>query len=188
MKSSAGYWLAPIPLLLGLAIAGWVGWSASTEIASAFTRFVVPGTGVVALAKPGTYTIFHETQSVVGGRVYAVKDIPGMKVDVAPEAGGAAIPVEPANGRSTYSVGSRSGESMLEFTVAEPGRYRVTAAYAGGQDGPQTVLAISSGILGTLLRAIVVGVGSVTHGFALSLALLLTTYFRRRRIVPAGAF
>jgi hypothetical protein len=187
MKSRAGYWLAPVPLLLGLAVAVWAGLGAAAKIGTAFTRFVVPGTGIVAVAKPGTYTIFHETQSVVDGRVYAVKNIPGMKVEVVPEAGGAAIPVKPPSGRSTYTVGSRAGESMLEFTVAEPGRYRVTAAYAGGQNDPQTVLAISGGILGTLFRAIAIVVGSVLLGFALSLALLLTTYFRRRRMLPAGA-
>jgi hypothetical protein len=160
---------------------------AAAEIRNAFTRLVVPGTGVVALAKPGTYTIFHETQSVVDGRVYAVNDIPGMKVEVAPEAGGAAIPVTAAAAHTTYTVGSHSGESLLEFTIAESGRYRVTAAYADGQNGAQTVLAIGSGILATLFRAIAIVIGSVTLGFALSLALLLTTYLRRRRIFRAGA-
>ena len=104
MKSKAGYWLAPVPFLLGLAIAAWVGFGAAAEIGNAFTRFVVPGSGVVALEKPGTYTIFHETQSVVDGRVYSVKNVPGMKVDVVPEAGGAPIPVTSAGAHSTYSA------------------------------------------------------------------------------------
>lgn len=186
MTSKAGYWLAPVPLIVGLAIAAWVGVDAAHRIGHAFTRFVVPGSGVVALEKPGTYTIFHETQSVVDGRVYAVKDVPGMKVDVAPEAGGAAVPVTAPNAHSTYSVGSSKGESLLAFTIAEPGRYRVTAAYNGGRNGPQTVLAVSSGIFGTLFRAILIVIGAVILGFALSLTLLLTTYFRRRRLVPAA--
>lgn len=187
MKSKAGYWLAPLPLIIGLAIAAWIGIDAAHKIGNAFTRFVIPGSGVVALEKPGTYTIFHETQSVIDGRIYAVKNVPGIKVDVAPEAGGAPIPVTTPNGHSTYSVGSSKGESLLAFTVAQPGRYRVTAAYNPGQNGPQTVLAVSKGIFGTLFRAIVIVIGSVLLGFALSLALLLTTYFRRRRMVPAAA-
>jgi hypothetical protein len=186
MTSKAGYWLAPIPFVLGIVIAVWAGWSAATAVGNAFTRFVVPGSGVVALEKPGTYTIFHETRSVIGGRMYAVKDMPSVKVDVAPEGGGAAIPVEAPGGHSTYSFGGHVGESLMQFTIVQPGRYRVTATYSNGQNGPQTVLAVSSGVIGTIFRAIGIVIGSLVLGFALSLALLLTTYFRRRRMVRAA--
>lgn len=182
MRSKAGYWLAPLPLLVGIAIALWVGLGAVAEVSHAFTRIVAPGTGVVAFEKPGNYTIFHESESVVDGRVYVAKNISGMKVDVAPEAGGAAIAVHPPSVHSTYTLGGSSGESMLEFAVAEPGRYRVTAAYQSGQDGPKTVLAIGGGVIGTIFRAVAIVLVAILFGFGLSLALLLTTYFRRRRL------
>lgn len=187
MKSRAGYWLAPIPLLLGFAIAVWVGWGAVTDISNAFTRLVAPGTGFVTLAKPGTYMIFHETRGAIDGRVYhSANDFSGMKVDIVPDAGGAAVPVEQPSAHSTYTIGSHAGESMLQFTVTQPGNYRVTAAYADGQAGPKTVLAIGTGIVGILFRAIAVVIGSIFLGFGLSLALLLTTCFRRRRMLRAA--
>ena len=43
MRSKAGYWLAPIPLVLGLAIAGWLVWSEIAALQNALTRVVVPG-------------------------------------------------------------------------------------------------------------------------------------------------
>ncbi|HEY1798540.1 MAG TPA: hypothetical protein VGG57_20675 [Stellaceae bacterium] len=187
MTSKAGYWLSPVPLLLGLAVAAWVGWGAVTDVRNAFARIVVPGTGFVTLSKPGTYLVFHETRSHIDGRIYEAKDIPGMTVEVVPDAGGTPIPARPPNLHSTYTVGSSAGESLLEFTITEPGNYRVTARYADGQNGPKTVLAIGTGIVGIIFRAVAIAIGSLILGFALSLALLLTTYFRRRRLLGAAA-
>jgi hypothetical protein len=185
MKSKAGYWLAPIPLIAGLALAGWLVWSGVEALQNALTRVVVPGSGVLVLDEPGTYTIYHEADSVIDGKLYSVQDIAGLSVSATEEANGQAIAVTVPGFSSSYTIGGHSGKSVFAFTIAEPGRYRLSAAYSGGQTGPQTVLAVSRGFFGRLLGAIFGAIGAVFAGFAAALTLVLTTYFRRRRMLWA---
>jgi hypothetical protein len=190
MRSKAGYWLAPIPVILGLALAGWLAWTEIAALQNALVRFVVPGTTVLTLDEPGTYTIYHEADSVVDGKLYSAPNIAGLSVTVTAEASGQSIAVVTPGISSTYSIGGHSGKSVLAFTVATPGHYRLSAQYANGASGPQTVLAVGQGFLGRLLGTIFGAIGAVFAGFIASLVLVLTTYFRRRnmlRAVQAGA-
>jgi hypothetical protein len=183
VQSRAGYFLAPIFLLAGVAVAVWLGWSEYNALQNALTRMVVPGATELVLDKPGTYTIYHEAESVVDGRLYSVQSIPGLAVTVTAEAGGKTVPVVVPGISSKYTMGSHSGVSILAFTIAEPGRYRLTADY-GGHSGPQTVLAIGQEFIWSLLRTIFGAIAAGLAGFGAALALVLTTYFRRRRMQP----
>ncbi|HXP02852.1 MAG TPA: hypothetical protein VN808_01950 [Stellaceae bacterium] len=186
MKSKAGYFLAPIPVILGLAIAGWLAWTEIAALQNALTRMVVPGTSVLTLHEAGTYTIFHEADSVVDGKLYSAPNIAGLSVSVTAEANGQAIAVVEPGFSSSYSIGGHSGKSVLAFDIAKPGRYRLGAAYSGGRTEPQTVLAVSRGFLGRLIGAIFGAIGSVFAGFIAALVLVLTTYFRRRKMLRAA--
>jgi hypothetical protein len=186
VKSRIGYFLAAIPLLGGASIAVWLALSGIFELENALTRIVVPGAGELTLDQPGTYTVFHESESVVDGRVYVAQDIAGLRVTVTAEADGKPIPVVTPSGRTTYNFGGHSGVSMLSFDIASPGRYRVSADYAGKSDEPQTVLAIGRVSIGRIVRTIFAIIGAALVGFGLALALVLTTFFRRRRILERG--
>jgi hypothetical protein len=183
MQSRAGYFLAPIPLIAGLALAGWLVWTGIAAVQNALTRLVVPGSTVLALDEPGTYTIYHEADSVVDGKLYSAPNIAGLSTSVTAEANGQQIAVGEPSFSSSYSIGGHSGKSMLTFTIATPGRYRLSAAYPGGQTGPQTVLAVSRGFLGRLLGAIFGAIGAAFAGFTAALVLVLMTYFRRRKML-----
>jgi len=183
MQSRAGYFLAPVFLLAGLAVAVWLGWSEYNALQNAFVRVIVPGASQLVLDKPGTYTIFHEAESVVDGRLYSVQSIPGLTVTVTAEADGKTVPVVVPSVSSNYTIGGHSGVSVFAFTITQPGRYRLNADY-GGHSGPQTVLAIGQEFIWSLLRTIFGAIGSVLAGFGVALALVLTTYFRRRRAQP----
>jgi hypothetical protein len=182
MTSRAGYFLAPIPLLLGFAVAAWLGWSEYAALQNAMIRFVVPGSIELTLDQPGNYTIFHETESVVDGRLYSVQNIGALQVAMIAETDGATIPIVMPTISSSYRIGSYSGKSAWAFAIAQPGHYRLTATYVGGQAEPQTVLAIWRGFVGGLVRTIFGAIGSIFAGFLGALALALTTYFRRRRV------
>src|SRR5258708_13634609 len=93
MQSKVGYFLAPIPVIIGLAIAGWLVWSAIAVLQNALTRMVVPGTTVLTLEESGTYTIYHEADSVVDGKLYSAPNIGGLNITVTAEATGHAITV-----------------------------------------------------------------------------------------------
>lgn len=182
MTSRAGYFLAPLVFLAGLALAGWFVWSGVTDLQNAFARVVVPGATVLTLDKPGTYTIFHESESVVDGKIYAASDIAGLQVAVTGAADGKTIPVDAPSVSSEYSAGGHSGRSLLEFDIVTPGKYKLSATYSSGRSEPQTVLAISSGFAGRLVRTILGALAAAFLGFGIALALILTTYFRRRRL------
>jgi hypothetical protein len=187
MQSKAGYFLAPIPLIAGLALAGWLVWTEIAMLQNALTRVVVPGTSVLTLDEPGTYTIFHEADSVVDGKLYSAADIAGLRISVTDEANTQAIAVSVPSVSSSYSIGGHSGKSVLAFDIAQPGRYRLSASYSGGRSEPQTVLAVGHGFFGRLFGTIFGAIGAVFAGFAVALVLVLTTYFRRRRMLRAGA-
>jgi hypothetical protein len=185
MTSRAGYFLAPIPLLAGVIAAVWLVWSEFGALQDTIVRFVVPGSVELALDEPGTYTIFHEADSVVDGRLYSVQSIGGLQLTVTAAGDGKTVPITDPTISSSYTIGSHSGKSVWGFNITQPGRYRLTAAYPGGQSEPQTVLTIWRGFVGGLVRMILGAVGCALLGFALALALVLTTYFRRRRMLRA---
>jgi len=185
MASRAGYVLAAICLAAGLAVAVWIGLAAFQSLQHALTRVVVPGSSVLTLDEPGTYTIFHEADSVVDGKLYSAPAIPGLRVTVTAE-DGTPIAVSVPTISSSYTIGSHSGKSVLAFDIATPGRYRFSAGYANGSSGPQTVLAIGRGFFGRLFGAVAGAIGSIFLGFGAGLALALTTYFRRRRMARGG--
>lgn len=183
MTSRAGYVLAAVCLLTGAAFAGWFLWTGIGDLQTAMIRFVVPGNVDLTLDAPGTYTIFHESESVVDGKLYTAPNIAGLRVTVTGD-GGTSVPVATGNFSAHYSVGGHSGNAVLVFTIAAPGHYRLNAAYPSGQTEPKTVLALRRGFVSGLLRMIFGALGSAFVGFVAALALGLTTYFRRRRLLP----
>lgn len=182
MQSRAGYVLAALLLLAGMAAAGWFVWSGLAGLQNALIRVVVPGSSVLALDLPGTYTIFHEPESTIDGRLYVSENINGLRVGVKEEASGEQITVSAPTVSSRYTLGGHSGVSVLAFDIARSGRYRLDAAYPGGRDEPVGVLAIGREFVWRLLGSIFAAVGCGLAGFGAALALVLTTYFRRRRM------
>lgn len=144
-------------------------------------QIVVPGSAEIVLGEPGSYTIFHEAESVVGGRYYAAADVSGLSVEVVSAATGQAIPLEAAGANTTYSLGGRSGRSVLGFDIDEPGAYQITGSYADGRSEPETVLAVGHGFGRKLLLTIVgaIGIGFLAAGLALAIAIV--TFVKRRR-------
>jgi hypothetical protein len=186
VKSRAGYVLAALCLLTGIGIAGWFVWTGIGDLRASLTRFVVPADIDLTLDEPGQYTIFHESESVVDGKLYTAPGISGLRITVVGD-DGKTIAVANPNFSAHYAFGGHTGDAVLVFSIAAPGRYRLSATYPSGQTEPKTVLAVGRGFVGALLRMIFGVLASAFVGFAAALALVLTTYFRRRRLMHAPA-
>ena len=187
MTSRAWYAVAALLFVVGMAGLGWVVWSGLSGIGDLIVRFVVPGSGELTLAEAGMYTIFHEEESVIDGRVYNVPTIDGLTVTVTEEADGATVPVRSPGVHMTYTIGGHSGVSVFAFEAVRPGRYRLTGAYDGGRTAPRTVLAVDLGFFRWLWRLLLMGILSIVLGALAAPAIAFTTYFTRRKMRRAAA-
>lgn len=148
-------------------------------------RVVVPGSAELALEESGRYTIYHESRSVMDGRVYDVDDVSGLTVELVSAETGESVPLDSPGANTTYDLRGRSGRGVLTFEVDRPGAYRLSADYPAG-GGPETVLAVGKGI-GTRIAMTVVGAIAIAIGsFLLAAAIAVVTFVRRRRAIRAA--
>jgi hypothetical protein len=104
---------------------------------------IVPGRYEMNLPEAGEYVIFHEPHAVVNGRVFATQDeLGGLVFSLTCRQTGAKVPLATYQGGYTYTVGSRSGRAILDFTVGAPGRYVLSGEYPEGVTGGQAVVAV----------------------------------------------
>ena len=176
--SRKGFVFAGVVLLVGV-----IGFGAILYLGLrglSMQRVVVPGSDELVLDEPGRYTIYHESRSVMGGRVYDVSDVSGLTVELVSAETGESIPLDAPGANTTYELRGRSGRGVLTFEVDRPGAYLLSAEYPAGA-GPETVLAVGRGlgtrIAMTVAGAIAVGIGS----FLLAVAVVVVTCIRPRR-------
>jgi len=166
-------------------IGGWVGFAvilftSLMGIGNKMQQVVVPGRSTITLHDTGSYSIFHEYRSVVGNKVYSTgKELPGLECVLVSKSTGASVPLTPASSSETYEMGGRSGISIFEFNIHDPGEYELSASYAGGQQGPEAVLAVGHdftlGIITTVFGSLAVVFGCI----AISIALAVFTAIKR---------
>ena len=173
-----GYVIAAVVLVAGLAGMALVLYLGLSGLS--LQRVVVPGSGEVVLDEPGRYTIYHESRSVVDGRVYDVEGVAGLTVELVSAETGESIPLEAPFGDTTYDFGGRSGRGVLAFDADRPGAYRLSADYPGGS-GPETVLAVGGGLGRRIAMTVIGAIASAGGGFVLALAIGILTFVRRRR-------
>jgi hypothetical protein len=176
MRSPLWFVAAGLIAVASFVCAGLYLWPRLGSVDAGLIRVVVPGNAIVTLDKPGTYTIFHEKQSVVDGKYYASDTVTGLRVELAAEAGGPVRVVEPSTGTS-YSVGNRKGESIFAFTIDQPGRYRLTTSMTGGQ----AVLAIGQGMFGAIFQLVGGTIAIVFGGLAIAGIIVGLTIWQRSK-------
>lgn len=184
------YALAALVLVAGIAswvllLVGGLG-----SFADSLTQVVVPGKHDIALAEPGVYTVFYEHESVVGGRVYATGErLPGLQVTLASRATGAPVVLSRASTSARYSLGGRSGVSLLEFRIEQAGSFELSAWYPGPDGGPEVVLAVGRGFTTRLLGTILGSLGIFFGSAAAAVAIAAVTFVKRRKALRglAGA-
>lgn len=179
MPSRKGYWLAAAILVAALVAMGIFLGARLSALGQGLIQVVVPGEAALALTEPGTYTIFHERESVVDGRIYASESISGLAVTVRTPAG-APVALAPVTTSSTYTFGGRTGVAAFTFELATPGSYRLAARYADGRREPRVVLAIGRNFMGSLLTTVFGGLAIAFGGGAIAVWIAVRTFRRRK--------
>lgn len=183
-----GWYVVAAVVFFGAIVASiWLTVSRLGGIGDSLVQVVVPGSADLTLDAPGTYTIFHERNSQVDGRIYTSESISGLRVTVRSAATGRDVAVKRPTATSQYNYGGRSGFSAFAFDIDAPGTYRLTAAYDDGRREPQTVLAVSTGFIGGLLKTIGLALAIAFGGMAAGLALFIVVLLRRRRALQGVA-
>jgi hypothetical protein len=182
MPSRGWYVLAAVIFVGAMAGAVWFAIARAGGIEAGLQQVVVPGGADLNLRTPGTYTIFHERTSRVGGQLYTADDISGLRVTIRSAAAGREIPLRRPSGSSTYNLRGRSGTSVFAFDVDTPGIYRLTGAYGDGRQEPRTVLAVGTGFLADVVSILAISGGIALAGTAISMTMFIIVLLKRRKV------
>jgi len=175
------YGLAALIAVAGIALAITFIISGVGSLGDDLQRVVVPGNNDLVLSKAGGYIIFYENRTVVNGRVYSTDgDIPGLLVEVRNGKTGQDIGTYSPDGSFSYSIGSRSGRSVMAFYIEQPGIYELSASYPQGEGGPTVVLAVGTDLSGGVISAIALPLLLIYGSIGAGIAIAFITYRKRR--------
>jgi len=174
------YALAALVFMAGWVLFAVVLFKNLSGLSSKLQQVVVPGKAELNLAQAGTYTIYYEYESVVGSKVYATgRSLSGLECAVTAKVTGADVPVSSTTVSSHYSLGSRSGFGVFDFTIDRPGIYVLSAQYAEGREGPEAVLAVGQGFTTGILTTVFGGLAIVFGSMGLAVAIAIYTALKR---------
>jgi hypothetical protein len=196
------YALAAFIVVAGIALFISTLMSGLGSLGNDLQQVVVPGSSDIMLSEVGEYTIFYENQTVVNGRIYSTdEDIPGLQIEVKNKTTGLEIATYQPSGSFSYSIGGRSGRSVLAFDVEQPGIYVISGAYPEGQEGtaghngsdgaaraaraagsvgPEAVLAVGHGITGSIISGVLYPLIIFFGSIAAAAVIAILTYLKRQ--------
>lgn len=186
MPGRIWYFVAFVVFALGVGGAIFFAVSRLGDLQEGLARVVVPGESVVTLDEPGTYTLFHELSGTLNGVVYSASDVSGLKVSLQSVGTGEPVELRRPTASTSYDMGGSSAVGIFAFTIETPGEYRLSAAYEDGRAKPQAILSMASGFVSKLVATILGAVGLVFGAIAITIAIAVVTFLRRRKAM-AGA-
>lgn len=168
-------------------VAGWIMFAGLlyknlSGMGSRLQQVVVPGQTDVILREPGDYTIFYERRSVVGNKMYATNQtLSGLACALVSKTQNAEIVLTPSSTNSTYEFGGRSGRSMFDFRISQPGVYTLSGRYPQGQLEPQIVLAVGKDFNANLFTTIFESLALVFGSSGIAIAIIVVTAVKRSK-------
>ena len=176
------YWFSAPFIVLGMCLFLYTLIHGIFHITDSLTQVVVPGSVELTFKKGFTYTVFLEEKSVVNGKIYRTRgSVGGLACNIKSSATGEAVDIWPAQSSVNYDVGSRSGRSVLSFTVPEDGGYEFACQYAEGTNGPETVVAVGTGTGGKIVKMVFVCMAELFGGQVLALVVFLWVFWQREQ-------
>lgn len=185
---SPGVWRYGLALLIVIAGFAAFAWYLSSGISSTFgglTQVFAPGEAELNLSGPGEYTIFYENRSYYDGIFYMTSEqMPALQIEVVEKASGRKLQTYPPPSSSTYSLGGRSGQSVMAFRAEAAGIHVLNASYPS-EPGPKVVLAVGKGILEDMLGMIMISLALILGTMLIAAVITYTTYKGRKKAFEA---
>lgn len=177
------YGLALVIVIAGFAAFVGFLYSGISNTVGGLEQMAAPGEAQMYLKEPGEYTIFYENKSYFNGSFYMTADQwPGLQITVLEKASGRTLQIYPAPASSTYSLGERSGQSIMAFRAKEEGIHLINASYPS-DSGPKVILAVGKGIMEDLLSMIGISLVFLLGSLLIAAYIVYTTYTRRKKIM-----
>jgi hypothetical protein len=174
------YWLVVPFFLAGIGLLIYEISHGLAHVADALTRVVVPGQATLNLEQGKPYTVFYESHTTVGGKLYSThQSVTALECHVKSLSDGEEAAISPSSNPTQYRIAGRSGRSILEFSAPRDGAYDFSCAYASGVRGTNIVLAVGTGFGARMFRAILVCFAGPLLGGLLSTAVFFWVYIRR---------
>jgi hypothetical protein len=196
IRPSWWYMLLAIPgLLVGIGVFAYFLGNGLKSVTATLTQVVVPGRAVLNVMSPASYTIFLERPSMVNGKIYSssasmdaltcnmTKQLPSQTSTESPRT---AVTLRRPSVSLNYSLGNRRGRSVLEFQADEVALYHLSCGYPEGKEGPETVLAIGTGVGARIAVTLMRSFWGLMVGIALSAAVIIAIFVKRDRMRRAS--
>ena len=175
------YGLALLIVFVGFAAFAWYLLSGISSTFGGLTQMAAPGEAELNLSGPGEYTIFYENRSYYDGIFYMTSEqMPALQIEVVEKASGRNLQTYPPPSSSTYSVGGRSGQSIMAFRAEAAGIHVINASYPS-EPGPKVVLAIGKGILEDMLGMIMISLALILGTLLIAAVITYTTFKGRKK-------
>ena len=174
------YLFAPLTMLLAIALFVVLLFGGLKSVDRSLTRVIVPGKTTVQLAKPGSYTIFYEYRSEVGGRTFDTgEQVPAMHCDLAHSDTGAKVALRRPATNANYRMTRVAGYSVLGFQSDAVGEYDFSCDFQPGHSGEQVVLAMGTGVTAQIFKMVLTGLAVLLLGFC-AMGLIFAAVYRER--------
>ena len=180
------YWFGSLIIAVGLIIGGaWVinGFVVAVRQVDHFARVVMPGKAELSFARPGSYTIYYEYKSTVGGVRYDTgsTEPAGLNIVISDVGTNTAITtVAGYSGDVTIDRSGRRGKAVFTFSLDHAGNYYLEATTTNPSQ-PKFVLSVGRGFVRKVLVALGVGAVFAFGGLAIGLPMIIVTGVRRGR-------
>jgi hypothetical protein len=183
------YWFAPLLMIAGISFSVHEFRYGMPSLSDALTQVVVPGHATLTLKRGKLYTVYYEVHTIVNGKTYNTNAVlSGLQCQVRSLDVGNAVELRPpSNGPTNYSVGSRSGSSLLEFSVAQDGPYDFSCAYEEHVHGRDVVLAVGYGVGFRIVKTVFLVFFGIIGGAALAVFSFFWVYIRRDNAIARAA-
>jgi hypothetical protein len=181
--SAALYVVGALVIVAGFVVGGLQCVQGFSALDGWLTRVTVPGTEAITLDEPGTYTIYHEHETILDGELYSSADAHPGELDYAltNKATGEAVALSVPTMDETYTFMQRQGAAIMLFTIEAPGDYELTATYRDGRTEPRLVLAIGRSVLKRVFAWMVKSFAFVGTGIIVGVVIIVVTAIGRSR-------